>query len=144
MLFSLARGGWAPASLGRLNAAGSPKLALLASSYGIVVAFVLEKWTPRNAFVYILGAALFGLMLSWVVSLAAHISFRRRIGSAQIASLPMRAPLGAWGSMLGLSLVVAAVLRTWWDSRVNLLSGLATLVILSAAYLLLRPHRTAS
>src|ERR1700719_1849034 len=38
MLFSLARGGWAPAPLGRLNAAGSPKLALVASSYGIAVA----------------------------------------------------------------------------------------------------------
>ena len=138
MLFSLARGGWAPAALGRLNRAGSPKLALLASSYGIVVAFVLEKWAPQNAFVYILGAALFGLMLSWVVSLAAHISFRRRIDAAQIAALPMRAPLGAWGSALGLILVVSAVLRTWRDSRVNLLSGLATLLILTVAYALLR------
>jgi len=144
MLFSLARGGWAPAALGRLNAAGSPKLALLASSYGVVVAFVLEKWAPQNAFVYILGAALFGLMLSWVVSLAAHVSFRRRISAAQIASLPMRAPLGAWGSMLGLTLVIAAILRTWWDSRVNLLSGLATLLILSAAFLLIGSRHTNS
>ncbi|MGD0514027.1 MAG: amino acid permease, partial [Terriglobales bacterium] len=134
MLFSLARGGWAPASLGRLNAAGSPQLALVASSYGIVVAVVLEMWVPGNAFVYILSGALFGLMLSWLVSLAAHISFRRRTNSSQLSRLPMRSPLGAWGSIVGLALVIAAVLKTWWDSRVSLVSGVSTLLILTAAY----------
>jgi L-asparagine transporter-like permease len=138
MLFSLARRGWAPAPLGRLNAAGSPKLALVASSYGVVVAVVLERWAPRNAFVYILTGALFGLMLSWLVSLAAHISFRQRTNSAQIAALPMRSPLGAWGSVLGLTLVTAAVLRTWWDSHVSLLSGLSTLLLPTIAYMFLR------
>src|SRR5437899_141579 len=47
-LFSLARPGWAPAAFGRLNAAGSPMLALLASSYGIVVALVLEKRSEEH------------------------------------------------------------------------------------------------
>ena len=78
ILFSLARTGWAPAALGRLNASGSPQLALLASSYGIVVALVLEKWAPKNAFVSILGAALVGMLLSWLVSLAAHVRFRQQ------------------------------------------------------------------
>jgi AAT family amino acid transporter len=142
MLFSLARGGWAPAALGRLNAAGSPKLALVASSYGIVVAVVLEKWAPRNAFVYILSGALFGLMLSWWVSLAAHVSFRRRMGSSQVTALPMRSPLGVWGSVLGFTLVTAAILKTWWDSRVSLLSGLATLLILTVTYVFLRSGNT--
>jgi AAT family amino acid transporter len=141
MLFSLARGGWAPASLGRLNAAGSPKLALVASSYGIVVAVVLEEWVPGNAFVYILSGALFGLMLSWLVSLAAHISFRRRISSPQTAALPMRSPLGAWGSALGLTLVSGAVLKTWWDSRVSLISGLSTLLLLTVTHVLLKASR---
>jgi L-asparagine transporter-like permease len=138
MLFSLARRGWAPAPLGRVNAAGSPKLALVASSYGIVVAVVLERWAPKNAFVYILTGALFGLMLAWLVSLAAHISFRKQISSTQVAALPMRSPLGAWGSMLGLTLVTVAILKTWWDSRISLLSSIFTLLILTAAYLVLR------
>jgi L-asparagine transporter-like permease len=138
MLFSLSRRGWAPTALGRLNAAGSPNFALLASSYGIVVAVVLETWAAKNAFVYILSGALFGLMLSWLVSLAAHISFRRRISPAQIEALPLRSPLGVWGSLLGLALLIAATLRTWWDSRVSLISGVATLSILTVAYALLR------
>ena len=144
MLFSLARRGWAPAPLGRLNAAGSPNLALLASSYGIVIAVVLENWAPGNAFVYILTGALFGLMLSWLVSLAAHISFRRQMSSAQLAALPMRSPLGAWGSMLGLTLVTAAILKTWWDSRVSLLSGVSSLLILTVAYVFLRASKKSS
>jgi amino acid transporter, AAT family len=144
MLFSLARGGWAPAPLGRLNAAGSPKLALLASSYGILVAVALEKWAPKNAFVYILSGALFGLMLSWVVSLAAHISFRRRMSSGQITELPMRSPLGAWGSLLGLTLVTAAILKTWWDSRISLISGVSSLLLLTVAYMLLGTSKNRS
>jgi hypothetical protein len=39
--------------------------------------------------------------------------------------------------------VIAAVLKTWWDSRVSLLSGLATLLILTAAYVFLKPRNNA-
>jgi len=141
MLFSLARTGWAPARLGHLNTAGSPTVALLASSYGIVVALVLEKWVPGVAFEYILRGAFLGMMLSWLVSLAAHISFRRRLTPEMVSTLPMRSPLGTWGSILGLVLVCAAVLKGWYDSRVNLISGVALLVGLTIAYFLIRHHR---
>jgi amino acid transporter, AAT family len=140
MLFSMARTGWAPARLGHLNAAGSPNLALLASSYGIVAALVLEKWAPGLAFEYILRGAFFGMMLSWLVSLAAHVSFRRRLTPEMLSSLPMRAPLGPAGSVLGFVLVCAAVFKGWWDSRVNLISGVALLVGLTVAYFAIR-HR---
>ena len=79
LLFSMGRTGWAPASVGKLNAAGSPRVALLISSYGIVTALVIEYWAPKNAFIYIMGAAFSGLIFSWAASLAAHISFRRQI-----------------------------------------------------------------
>src|SRR5436305_984077 len=141
MLFSLARTGWAPAALGRLNAKGTPTRALLVSSYGIVVALALERWAASNAFVYILRGALFGMMLSWIISLAAHISFRRRLTSAEVAALPMRSPLGRGGSVVGLIAVLASVAKTWWDSRVNLISGLAMLIGLTALYFLLRPKK---
>src|SRR5947208_5060506 len=141
MLFSLARTGWAPAALGRLNAKGAPTLALLVSSYGIVVALVLERWAASNAFVYILRGALFGMMLSWITSLAAHISFRRGLTSAEVAALPMRSPLGRGGSVVGLIVVLASVAKTWWDSRVNLISGLAMLIGLTVLYFLLRPKK---
>lgn len=142
MLFSLARRGWAPAVLGRLNAAGSPRPALLASSFGIVVALVLEKWAPKDAFVYILGAALCGLMLSWLVSLAAHVVFRHRLTPEEVRKLPMRSPGGAWLSVFGLILVCIAMAETWSGSHLALLSGAVYLVVLTAAYLLIRKRTT--
>jgi hypothetical protein len=50
----------------------------------------------------------------------------------------MRSPVGAWGSILGLTLVTAAILKTWWDSRVSLISGVSALLILSIAYVFLK------
>ena len=141
MLFSLARSGWAPAVLGQLNRAGSPKLALLASSYGILAALALERWAPAHAFEYILRGAFFGMILSWLVSLAAHISFRRGLDAEGISRLPMRSPLGSAGSVLGLALVTATVLKGWWDSRVNLISGVSLLAGLTLAYFLIRMRR---
>lgn len=139
-LFSLARTGWAPARLGRLNTAGAPRAAILVSSFGIVVALVLEKWAPAQAFVSILNGALFGLLLSWLVSLAAHVVFRRRTGPGELAGLPMRSPLGGWGSAAGFTMICAAILKTWWDSRLSLVSGLSYLVILTLAYVMLKPR----
>src|SRR5207248_3236210 len=141
MLFSLARLGWAPAHLGQLNSAGSPTWALLVSSYGIVAALVLEKWAAANAFEYLLRGAFTGLMLSWLVSLAAHVSFRRKLTPEQALALPMQSPLAGWGSAVGFVVVLAAVLKTWWDSRVNFLTGAILLVILTLAYFLLRRIR---
>ena len=134
MLFSLARTGWAPAVFGRLSASGSPKMALLASSYGIVVALVLEKWAAKNAFVSILGAALVGMLLSWLVSLAAHVKFRQKISASELATLPMRSPLGAWGSAVGFVLIIVAILQTGWHSHLTLISGAVYMVVLTAAY----------
>jgi AAT family amino acid transporter len=137
LLFSMGRTGWAPARLGELNASGSPRLALLASSYGIVTALIIENWAPRQAFLYIMGAAFSGLILSWVISLAAHVSFRWRLTPEQVAGLPMRSPIGVWGSMLGFILVSAAVLQTLFSSRVNEIGGFVFFVALTIAYLLL-------
>jgi len=141
-LFSLARNGWAPASLGRLNRAGTPARAVMASSFAIPVALVLERWAPQQAFVSILNAALFGLLLSWLVSLASHARFRRTVSAGELAALTMRSPLGATGSIVGCVLIVLAILKTWWDSPFALASGIVYLLILNAAYLLLRDsHR---
>src|ERR1700731_3997160 len=144
LLFSMGRSGWAPARLGKLNAGGSPRPSLLVSAYGIVTALIIEYWAPRQAFLYIMGAAFSGLILSWVVSLAAHVNFRRGLTPQQVAALPMRSPLGMVGSMLGFVLVSAAILQTLRQSRTNLVSGLVFLLGLTVAYFLLKRHRQSS
>jgi amino acid transporter, AAT family len=141
LLFSMGRTGWAPAGLGKLNASGSPRLALLVSSYGIASALIIERWAAREAFVYIMGAAFSGLIFSWAVSLAAHVNFRRQLPREQIAALPLRSPLGAWGSMLGLVLVSAAIIQTLRSSRVNEIGGLVFFAGLTMAYFILKRKR---
>jgi L-asparagine transporter-like permease len=80
------------------------------------------------------------MMLSWVISLAAHINFRRRLTAEQALKIPARSPLGKWGSIIGLVVVVTAIGKTWWDSRINLIAGLIFLIGLSLLYFLLRPN----
>ncbi|HTR27579.1 MAG TPA: amino acid permease [Terriglobales bacterium] len=140
MLFSLARTGWAPRRLGHLSRTAAPTNALITSSYGIIAALLLERYAPGRAFEYILRAALFGVMLSWIISLLAHIQFRRRVTGEILA----RSPLGTVGSIIGLALVVSCVAKTWIDSRVNLISGLALLLALSVSYLVIKASRRLS
>jgi len=144
MLFSLARTGWAPRGLGHLSRRGTPTYALIASSYAVIAALILERYAPARAFEYILRGAFFGLMLSWIVSLAAHIQFRRRVHADQTAGLAARSPLGKWGSIIGLTIVLACVAETWFDSRVNLISGLTLLIALTLAYVVIKPSRIRS
>jgi L-asparagine transporter-like permease len=138
MIFSLARTGWAPASLGRLNHEGSPQNAVLHSSFGILFALVLALWAPQNAFRYMLGAAFTGMILAWLVSLAAHVNFRRRRSAAEIAALPLRSPFGMCGSIFGFIAVSISLLQTWLHPMMNLWSGLTCLAVLTIAYLILR------
>jgi L-asparagine transporter-like permease len=138
LLFSMGRTGWAPASVGKLNTAGSPRVALLVSSYGILTALIIEKYAPQQAFLYIMGAAFSGLILSWAVSLAAHISFRRGLTPQQISALPMRSPLGVWGSAVGFILVSATIVHTVFSTRINQISALVFYTALTAAYFWLK------
>ncbi len=136
MMFSLARSGYAPRRLGGLNHHGVPMGALLASMVGIVLAIVLQLLAPERAYLYIINAALVGGMIAWLVSLLAHVQFRRNISPEQLAALQLRSPLGATGSILGFVAVVAAVACTWWVSQSSVAAKSAGfyLLILSVAY----------
>jgi len=136
--FSLARTGWAPARVGVVNHEGSPQVAVVVTSFGIFVSLALVLWVPGNAFRYMIGASLTGLLLSYLISLAAHVSFRRRAKPQELSALPLRSPLGMWGSVAGFIGMFAVLLQAWMHPLVNLWSGLACLGVLTAAYLVLR------
>ena len=141
MVFSLARTGWAPASLGRLNRSGSPQVAVLISGFGVVIAAALALWFPENAFRHLVGAGFTGMICAWLVSLGAHVNFRRRRSAAELAALPLRSPLGNWGSKVGVVLVSLALLETWLNPRVNFYSGLACIGVIAVAYFFARRSR---
>ena len=62
MLFSLARGGFAPRVLGRLTRSGVPVPALLVSTAGIGLAAVLNIRYHEHSFLLMLAISMFGLL----------------------------------------------------------------------------------
>ena len=87
MLFSLARGHYAPEPLGRLGRNGVPHRALAVSSLGMVLAILLAIYVPKGAFLLMYGSAVAGMYFVWIVILLAHLRFRRSIG-AKVNDLP--------------------------------------------------------
>src|SRR5258708_21589561 len=79
MLFSLGRGGYAPAWMGRVSSNGVPHRALLASTAGIVAAILLAIYAPKNAFLMLYGTAVAGMLFVWLVILNTHLRFRNAI-----------------------------------------------------------------
>jgi amino acid transporter, AAT family len=143
MLFSLARGGYAPPALGRVTTAGSPRNAVAVSATGMLLAVVVQNAAPESAYLYIIGASLFGGMLAWWVALAAHVRFRARLSAEEIARLPLRSPGGALASRIGFVALALAIASTWWvdQSRITIVSGGPYLLVLTAAYFMMRRPR---
>lgn len=139
MLFSIARSGYAPKKMGVLNQHGVPMGALIASMLGIVAAILLQLRTA-NAYLYFINAALVGGMIAWLISLLAHVRFRRTVSAAQLAEIGLRSPLGGVGSILGFIAIVASIACTWWvsQSSIAVKSAVIYLVVLSVAYLLVK------
>src|SRR6266478_312314 len=106
MLFSLARGNFAPALLGRLSANGVPHRALAASSLGMVAAIFLAIYVPKRAFLLMYGSAVAGMYFVWIVVLLAHLRFRRSIG-AKVNDLPLKLRLFPIANILGIAVLAA-------------------------------------
>ena len=139
MLFSLARGGYAPPLLGSLSKRGTPVAALLVSSAGMVAALALDHWFHETAYLYMLGAAFFGGIFVWLMIFVTHLAFRRR--TANWPQPPMRfAPHGPWTSLFGLGALTAVLISTWWvpGLRITLTAGVPWLAFISLCYFVRR------
>jgi L-asparagine transporter-like permease len=162
MLFSLARGGYAPSRFGRLGPRGTPLLALLASTAGMAVAAVAAKLIPGDAFVFLFGLAIFGGLYVWAQIFATHLAFVKRhrgteaqggigAGGPRLGSTEGSAASGALlgaraapGSAAGLGLMLLVMATTWWlpGMRVTLLSGLPWLLLLTVFWWIATRRKT--
>jgi amino acid transporter, AAT family len=102
MLFSLGRGGYAPAWMGKVSRNGVPHRALLASTAGIIAAILLAIFAPSNAFLMLYGTAVAGMLFVWLVILSTHLRFRKSISNEQLLSLPMRLRAHPVFTMIGI------------------------------------------
>ncbi|HUE10511.1 MAG TPA: amino acid permease [Steroidobacteraceae bacterium] len=143
MLFSLSRGGYAPRFLGRLSKNGTPITAILLSGACILVAAGLSKLTPL-AYNYLFGVALFDAIIVWIIILLSHLSFRRK---HQAADLPVRMPWFPVIQLAGLALLCAILITMGLDQsvwRISWLVGVPWLVLLSAAYFIVKARSARS
>lgn len=136
MMFSLSRAGYSPKVLGRVNRKGVPLPALLTSALGLAVATIAAVLYPASAYVYLFGIALFGGLFVWMMIFLTHVFFRRAWTAGGKPRLPVHMPGYPYTSLLGLGLVTAIVVTTWWvpGMRPTILSGVPWLILLTVMY----------
>jgi L-asparagine transporter-like permease len=137
MMFSLSRGGYAPARLGHVSSRGTPTNALAISSVGLMIATAVALLYPTSAYVYMFGVALFGGLFTWLMIFVTHLFFRRRWEAEGGARLPVRMIGYPYTTLLGFILLAAILLTTWWveGMRITLTAGLPWLGFISLCYL---------
>jgi L-asparagine transporter-like permease len=112
-MFSLARAGFVPASLGAVNARGTPVNSLLVSSAGLGVAVLIRALWPDTAYQWFFGVALFGGLFVYLMIFATHLAFRRRLDRAG-SRLPLELPFSRAASLAGFVLILATLVTTYW------------------------------
>jgi AAT family amino acid transporter len=147
MMFSLARGGYAPAVFGGVSSQGVPLPALMVSAAGLAFAILIALLNPDGAFVYLFGVSLFGGLYAWLIIFVTHLRFRSKWEAAGNPRLPVRMIGYPYTSMVGAASITAILATTWWveGMRVTLISGLPWLGLLTVAYFLMpmRPYNSA-
>ncbi len=142
MLFSLSRSGLAPAAFGRLTPQGAPRNAVLASTLGLGLAAVLAARFAGSAYQWLLGIAIFGGILVWIVVLVTLVAFRRARARQGLAPGTVRMPLFPWLPLAGIAALAAVLVECFlvglWVAWV---AGVAWVVGVSVAYALVRARR---
>ncbi|MCU1308710.1 MAG: amino acid permease [Acidobacteriaceae bacterium] len=134
MLFSLARGGYAPAQLGKVSSNGTPVNSLLLSGLGLIIATVVALLYPKSAYVYMFGIALFGGLFVWLMIFVTHLYFRRQWDQGR--PLPVKMIGYPYTTILGIVLLSAILMTTLWvdGMQITLTVGLPWLATISLAY----------
>ena len=136
MIFSLARSGYAPESLGRISGRGTPMGALWFSAAGLGVAILVAFLFPATAFVYMFGVALFGGLFAWTLMFLTHIGFRREWRKRGERPPFVMLPFFPWSTIAGCVVVVAILISTWWvpGMRIALQAGIPWMLLITLLY----------
>ena len=111
-LFSLSHDGYVPNALGSVGGNGVPFVAMIVSTAGMAAAILLAIFVPGRAFLLLYGVAVAGMFFVWSVILLAHLSFRRSIGQARVALLPIRLPFSPYSQIAALVALAAIAIST--------------------------------
>jgi len=136
MLLSLARSGYAPASLAVVSPAGVPLRALAMASTGVCAAILLAIYAPANAFLALYGTAVAGMLFIWIVILFTYLRFRKALAADELARLPIRMPAPAVAPWCGIAALVAISATTFFVDglQYSVVSFVPFLLVMSIVY----------
>jgi len=137
MLFSLGRGGYAPAFVGKLGKSGTPLRAILISGVGIVIASSTAYFSS-SAFNQLFGIAIFGGIFVWIMILVTHLRFRKVWDKN--TPLPVRMPFFPYAQILGIVLLAGVLISMGLNEDWNIAwkIGVPWLLIISLIYFVYR------
>ena len=138
-LFSLSHDGYVPKALGGVGKNGVPYVALIVSTAGMAAAILLAIFVPGRAFLLLYGLAVAGMFFVWIIILLAHLSFRRTIGQARVALLPIRLPFSPYAQIAALVVLAAIAISTFYVAGLeySVPSFIPFLLVITTLYLTL-------
>ncbi|GAB2754590.1 amino acid permease [Salinifilum aidingensis] len=137
---SLALDGYAPRWFARVGRNGAPRRALGLSAVGLVLAAIVSAVSPETAFPFMVGLALFGALVTWLIVFASQLAFRRRRRAEGMPASSVRLPGTPVTTVLAMLFLVAVLatmpfteqFATAWQA------GMPFLVLLLAVYAVVR------
>lgn len=135
MMFSLSRGNFAPAFLGKINKKGVPTRALAVSTLGIFIAAGVNALLPGSSYALMMGISMFGAIFTWFMVFVSHLFFRRKWEEMGGRKLPVRMLGFPYLTILGAFLLFSLTITTWFtDFKIMLQFGIPWLLFLSVVY----------
>jgi amino acid transporter, AAT family len=138
MLYSQARGGYAPRVFAELNSRHVPAAAVHATGGILLLAVVLNGIVPERIFIWLTSVALLGTLWTWLMIMFAHLRYRRAVKEGRAESVALRmpgAPIMNWVIIVFL-LFVTAMLAISPDTRVALYVAPIWFSVATIAYVL--------
>lgn len=136
---SLARDGFAPRALTRTSKHGVPAPALGLSAVGLLIACAVSFVDADNAFPLLLGLALFGALVTWLLIFASHIAFRR----ANSERAPVRLAGAPFTTVIPAIVLLGVLVTTAFTDQFGTAwkAGVPVLVLLLLAYPLVKRRK---
>ncbi|MDA3631265.1 amino acid permease [Saccharopolyspora sp. WRP15-2] len=145
MTHSLAMDGYAPKWFAKVGSSGVPRRSLVLSAAGLALAAVLAVFAEDTAFAMLLGLALFGALVTWLMIFASQLVFRHRRTKEGLPPSPVRLPGAPVTTVLAMLFVAAVLLTTPFTEQFNTAwkAGVPFVVVLCVAYYVVNRRKPA-
>lgn len=117
-LAALAAQGQAPKQLGYIDRNGRPIVSLIITLLFGLIGFLASSSKAADVFVWLLSISGLSCVFTWASICLCHIRFRAALKAQNrsTSELLFKAPLGEYGSMVGLALNIFVIVIVFWTS----------------------------